>query len=79
MLTLADNFQIGAVLTLAVPLGLLFALSVWFMFVLRRIPKDTPESSTALPPAEMVAAAGDAIHEITPIDDAPPPPLPPTA
>ncbi len=78
MLTLADNFQIGAALTLAVPLGLLFALSVWFMFVLRRIPKDTPESSTALPPAEMVAAAGDAIHEITPIDDAPPP-LPPTA
>jgi len=74
MLTLADNFQIGAALTIAMPLGLLLILSVWFTFVFRRIPKDTPESSTALPPAEMVAAAGDAIHEITPIDDAPPPP-----
>jgi len=74
MLTLADNFQIGAALTLAMPLGLLLVLAVWFMFVLRRVPTDTPESSTALPPAEMVAAAGDAIHEITPIDDAPPPP-----
>ncbi len=75
MLTLADNFQIGAALTLAMPLGLLLVLAVWFMFVFRRIPKDTPESSTALPPAEMVAAAGDAIHEISPIDDA----LPPTS
>jgi len=75
MLTLADNFQIGAALTLAMPLGLLLVLAVWFMFVLRRIPKDTPEASTALPPAEMVAAAGDTIHEITPTDDA----LPPTS
>jgi len=75
MLTLADNFQIGAALTLAMPLGLLLVLAVWFMFVLRRVPKDTPESSTALPPAEMVAGAGDTVHEITPIDD----PRPPTA
>lgn len=74
MLTLADNFQIGAALTLAMPLGLLLVLAVWFMFVFRRVPKDTPEPATALPPAEMVAAAGDAIHEITPIDDALPPP-----
>jgi hypothetical protein len=76
MLTLADNFQIGAALTLLVPLGLLLALAVWFMFVFRRVPKHTPESSTALPPPEMVAAAGDAIHELTPIDDPPlsPPP-----
>jgi hypothetical protein len=47
------------------------------MFVFRRVPKDTPQSSTALPPAEMVAAAGEAIHELTPIDD--PPPSPPPA
>lgn len=75
MLTLADNFQIGAALTLLMPLGLLLALGVWFMFVFRRVPKHTPESSTALPPPEMVAAAGDAVHEITPIDDALPPPV----
>jgi hypothetical protein len=77
MLTLADNFQIGAALTLAMPLGLLLVLAVWFMFVFRRVPKDTPRSSTALPPSEMVAAAGEAIHELTPIDD--PPPSPPPA
>ncbi len=73
MLTLADNFQIGAALTLSMPIALVLILGVSFMLVFRRIPKDTPESSTALPPAEMVAAAGDAIHEITPINDPPPP------
>lgn len=76
MITFADNFQIGAVLTIAMPLGLLFILAVYFTFMFQRVPRDTPESSTALPPPEMVAAAGDAIHEITPIDDPPrsPPP-----
>ncbi len=73
MLTLADNFQIGAALTLLMPIALVLILGVSFVFVFRRVPKDTPESSTVLPPAEMVAAAGDAIHEITPIDDSPPP------
>ena len=61
-------------MTFAVPLGLVLGRASWFTFVFRRVPKDTPESSTALPPAEMVAAAGDAIHGITPIDDALPPP-----
>ncbi len=73
MLTLADNFQIGAALTLLMPVGLVLVIAVSFMVVVRRVPKDTPESSTALPPPEMVAAAGDAIHELTPIDDVPPP------
>lgn len=74
MLTLADNFQIGAALSLIMPLGLLIILLVYYGFMFRRVPRDTPESSTALPPPEMVAAAGDAIHELTPIDDALPPP-----
>lgn len=75
MLTLADNFQIGAVLSLVMPLGLLVVIVVWFMFAVRHVPKDTPEAATSLPPPEMVAAAGDAIHEITPIDDPLPPPV----
>ena len=77
MLTLADNFQTAAALSLIMPLGLLIVIVVSLMFVLRRVPKDTPQTSTALPPAAMVAAAGDAIHEITPIDD--PPSSPPPA
>lgn len=71
MLTLADNFQIGAALTLIMPLGLLLLLAIGFFFVLRRVPHDTPRSSTALPPSEMVSAAGDAVHELTPTEQPP--------
>ena len=76
MLTLADNFQIGAALTLLMPVALVLVLGVLFTMVFRRLPRDTPKSSTALPPAEMVAAAGEAIHELTPIDESPPSPPP---
>ena len=72
MLTFADNFQIGAALTLIMPLGLLFLLAIGFFFVLRRVPHDTHPSAVTLPPADMVAAAGEAVHELSPTEEPPP-------
>ena len=68
MLTLpfADSFQAGAVLTLALPLALLIAIAVWYVFAVRRVPSDTPTTSATLPPSEVVDAAGpDAVAEVT--------------
>ena len=72
MVAFADNFQAGAVLTLVMPITLLIVIAVWYMFAVRRVPGDTPESSSALPPAEIVAAAGDSVDHITPADPQPP-------
>ena len=72
MVAFADNFQAGAVLTLVMPIALLIAIAVWYMIAVRRIPQDTPESSSALPTAEIVAAAGDTVDDITPADQQPP-------
>jgi hypothetical protein len=72
MIPFADNFMAGAVLSLVLPVGLLIAIAVWYMIAVRRVPGDTPESSSALPPAEIVAAAGDSVDHITPADPQPP-------
>ena len=70
MIPFADNFMAGAVLSLVLPVGLLIAIAVWYMIAVRRVPGDTPESSSALPPAEI--AAGDSVDHITPADPQPP-------
>jgi hypothetical protein len=69
MIPFADNFMAGAVLTLVMPLGLLIAIVVWYVIAVRHVPNDTPESSSVLPPQEVVAAAGDTV---TPADPQPP-------
>ncbi len=73
MIPLADNFLAGSVLSLVMPVGLLIALLVWYLIAVRRVPSDTPESSSALPPREMITAAGDGVDEVTPADQPPPP------
>jgi hypothetical protein len=62
----ADSFNAGAVLTLALPIGLLIAIAIWYLVAIRHVPQDTPISSLALPPQEMVDAAGpDVVADIT--------------
>lgn len=53
----ADNFLASSLLTILLPLGLLLALLIWYVTVVRRVPEDTPTSSVSLPSAEVVAAA----------------------
>jgi hypothetical protein len=68
-LLLADSFLAGSLLTILVPLGLLIAIAIWYLVAVKRVPKDTPESSPALPGPEVVNAAGPAaVAEITPAD-----------
>jgi hypothetical protein len=53
----ADGFLAGSLLTLLVPIALLIAIVVWYARAVRHVPDDTPTSSAALPPAEVLAAA----------------------
>ncbi|MGH2866337.1 MAG: hypothetical protein ACRDNK_02050 [Solirubrobacteraceae bacterium] len=73
----ADNFLAGSLLSLLMPVALLIALVVWYTIAVRRVPSDTPESSSRLPGAEVVAAAADAVHEVTPAGRQPPQPQQP--
>jgi hypothetical protein len=74
-LPFADSFLAGSVLTIALPLGLLIAIAIWYLIAVRRVPADTPVSSPALPPREVVDAAGpDVVADVTPAD--PPPSQP---
>jgi hypothetical protein len=66
----ADNFLAGSLLTILLPLGLLIAISIWYVFTIKRVPEDTPASSAALPPPEVVAAS-DAVDEVKPAGPAP--------
>ena len=59
-LLFADNFLAGSILSLLMPVLLLSAIAVWYVLEVKRVPKDTPTSSTALPPPEVVAAAEEA-------------------
>lgn len=56
-LLFADNYLAGSLLTLLVPTLLLSAIAAWYVFEVRRVPKDTPVSSSALPSKEVLAAA----------------------
>lgn len=68
MITFADNFLAGSLLTLLVPTALVVVLAVWYVVSVRHLPEDTPESSSTLPPPEVVAAAGSDVHEASPVD-----------
>jgi hypothetical protein len=66
-LPFADAFLAGALLSLLLPVGLLVAIATWYVFAVQRVPADTPASSPALPPEEVVQAAGpEAVSEVTP-------------
>jgi hypothetical protein len=65
----ADSFLAGSLLTILLPLALVIAIAVWYLTAVRRVPKDTPASSPALPSPEVVEAAGPAvIADVTPVD-----------
>ncbi len=65
----ADNFLAGSLITLLIPVSLVIALTIWYNLAARRVPADTPESSSALPAPEVVAAADPAaVAEITPVE-----------
>jgi hypothetical protein len=72
MIPFADNFLAGSVLSLVMPTGLLIAIAVWYVIAVRRVPQDTPESSSAPPHPDVVKAAGDSVGENTPADPQPP-------
>jgi hypothetical protein len=66
---LADYFLTGSLLTIVLPLALLISIAVWYTIAARRLPQDTPKSSTSLPPPEVVDAAGpDVVSDVTPAD-----------
>ena len=69
----ADNFLAGSLLSLLMPTGLLIAIAVWYVLAVKRVPKDTPASSTALPSPEVLAAAdpeAEDILAVPPADEA---------
>lgn len=68
MTAFADNFLAGSLLTILMPILLLIAISIWYVISVRRVPEETPESSTSLPPPEVVAAAGPDVHDVQPMD-----------
>lgn len=51
-------FLAGALLSLLVPVGLLIALSLWYMLFVRRVPETTEADMHGLP--DPAALAGDA-------------------
>jgi hypothetical protein len=56
----ADNFFAGSLLSLLLPVCLLIAIAVWYVRFVRHSPGDTSPASSALPGADVVAAASDA-------------------
>jgi len=72
----ADSFLAGSLLTIVLPLALLIAIAIWYVFAVRRVPADTPTTSPALPHPDVVEAAGPEVvaditleDDVTPIDD----------
>jgi hypothetical protein len=62
----ADNFFAGSLLSLLLPVCLLIALAVWYVHFVRHSPADTSPASSALPAAEVVAAAADDVEQVEP-------------
>ena len=54
----ADDFLAGSLLSLLLPVCLLIVIAIWYVHFARRAPDSHPSSPT-LPPADVVAAAGD--------------------
>lgn len=65
-LLFADNFLAGSLLTILMPTLLLIALAVWYWYAVKRVPEETPASSSQLPPKHVVAAAGESVKDVTP-------------
>jgi hypothetical protein len=42
MVTFADNFLAGSLLTLLLPIGVLIAIAIWYVLSVRRIPGGEP-------------------------------------
>jgi hypothetical protein len=74
LIPFATHFLAGSLLTLALPLGLLIVIAVWYVLAIKHVPEDTPVSSAALPSSEMLAAAAEA----KPDSEAPQPPASPS-
>ena len=53
------DFLAGSLLSLLLPVCLLIAIAVWYVRFAKRAPETDP-SSPALPPSDVVAAAGEA-------------------
>lgn len=68
----ADNYLAGSLLTLLLPVCLLLAIAAWYMIAIRKVPKDTPTSSAALPSSEVVASVSQPTSQ--PTSSAPDPP-----
>jgi hypothetical protein len=52
MLSLADSFLAGAILSLVLPLALLIAIGAWYTLGLTKIPEPDPENTlVGEPPA----------------------------
>lgn len=68
-LMLAVSFLVSSLLTILLPLGLIVAITVWYVLGIKRVPRDTPADSPSLPPPEVVEAAGPAVvADVTPVD-----------
>ena len=57
MLPFADNFLAGSLLSLLLPVGLLIAIAIWYVAVMR-LPGDP--GTTAAPPPSVSTAQHDA-------------------
>ncbi len=60
----ADNFLAGSLLTILMPTGLLIAIAIWYVLAVKRVPEDTPTSSSVLPPPDVLAAADPDAEDI---------------
>jgi hypothetical protein len=66
-LPFADAFLAGSLLSLLLPVGLLIAITIWYAFVVQRVPEDTSTSSVGRPADEAVEAAGtDTVGDVSP-------------
>jgi hypothetical protein len=63
-LPFADNFLAGSLLSLLLPTGLLIAIAIWYVVAVKRVPRDTPRSSAALPSSDVLAAADPEAQDI---------------
>lgn len=66
LIPFADAFLTGSLLSILVPTLLLIAIAVVFVRLVKRVPEDTPSSSSTLPSPDVVAAAGDSVDDVTP-------------
>lgn len=47
MISFADNFLAGSIITLLLPVGLLIALTIWYLIIVKRVPDNPDTADTA--------------------------------